>query len=235
MTKVTRAKAGKAKKPKKPKKPTKPAKPVGGISYGVLRGAVTGGARDKNPDKPHYNIKIKAGGESFSAVVNVESADKSEVLFFADADVFSQVPELAKLWKAKVKKLEALPEGWTPLPDHKAGTALDYVREKYVEKSEMTHLPFDGPGANDDVQDTVDFHVKRAKEQGASIFVFGAQFPGGVHDVHMNQGNSGKWKKDNGIFQDGGVVLVFPSGRHVAMLFAFQTQSWKTDDKGNPK
>ncbi len=246
------ASAGKAKKPKKPKKPKppkkpkepkpakkpkKPAKPKGhgGIQYGVLRGTIEGGERETDPNTPHCQIRLRAAGETWRVPVNVQSADGSEVLFYADPDVLAQTASLAKLWKAKVKQLQALPEGWTALPDHEPGVALDYVREKYVDKSEMTHLPFHGPGANDDVQDVVELYVERAVEQGATAFAFGEKFPGGVHDIHMNQGNKGKWKKDNGIYQDGAVILLFPSGRHVALLFAFQTQSWNTDGKGHPK
>ena len=50
----------------------------------------------------------------------------------------------------------------------------------------------------------------------------------------MNQGNSGKYKKDNGTFQDGALFVTYPGGKWRAFFFAFQSQSFKTDDKGNP-
>ncbi len=50
----------------------------------------------------------------------------------------------------------------------------------------------------------------------------------------MNQGNSGKYKKDNGTFQDGALFVNYPGGKWRAFFFAFQSQSFKTDDKGNP-
>ena len=30
-----------------------------------------------------------------------------------------------------------------------------------------------------------------------------------IHDIHMNQGNVEKWKGDNGIWQDGGILIHF--------------------------
>jgi uncharacterized protein YukJ len=50
----------------------------------------------------------------------------------------------------------------------------------------------------------------------------------------MNQGNSGKYKKDNGVYQDGRLVFQYPDGKWLAFYFAFQSQTFKTDAKGNP-
>jgi uncharacterized protein YukJ len=246
-----------AKKDKKKKKKKQPANPQPGggggggaknkgIRYGVLKGTVVSGARESDPHTPHYQITVRANRNgapsTWRCPVNVRSADDSEVMFFLDDNLLAQSPDksdLAKLWKKKLATLDGLADGFTALPDHEAGAALDYVREEYVTPNEMTHLPSDGPGANDDVQDVVEMLVGRAKDQGATIHVFGAMFEdaneAGVHDIHMNQGNDGKWKADNGVYQDGGLVMVFPSGRHAAMFFAFQTQSWNTDRNGNPK
>lgn len=254
--KKSRKKPAKTKKPSAAnKKPTSKAKKKSGaasrksgankgIDYGVLKGTVAGGEREAEATTPHYQIKVKAEEDgktiTWRCPVNVKSGDGSEVLFFVDSDLLKQSTErkaLAAMWKKKLKALDALADGFTALPDHEPGIALDYVREEYVAPEEMTHLPSDGPGANDDVQDTVEMYITRAKDQRGTIHVFGERFGSGagsgVHDIHMNQGNAGKWKKDNGIYQDGGIVITFPSGRHVAMLFAFQTQSWNTDEHGN--
>jgi uncharacterized protein YukJ len=50
----------------------------------------------------------------------------------------------------------------------------------------------------------------------------------------MNQGNRGKYKKDNGIFQDGALIFSYPNADWLAVFLAFQSQSFKTDDHGNP-
>jgi len=52
----------------------------------------------------------------------------------------------------------------------------------------------------------------------------------------MNQGNQpGKYFVDNGIYQDGGLLFYFSSrNRWAAVFTAFQSQSFYTDDTGNP-
>jgi hypothetical protein len=54
----------------------------------------------------------------------------------------------------------------------------------------------------------------------------------------MNQGNprAGGHAGDNGVWQDGGLLLWFPEAdRWVAVFLAFQSQSWHTDDQtGDP-
>jgi hypothetical protein len=66
--------------------------------------------------------------------------------------------------------------------------------------------------------------------------VFGFIPANGVHDIHMNQGNTGQFARDNGVRQDGALLLHFPAQfRWVAIFLAFQSQSFHTDDStGNP-
>ncbi len=51
----------------------------------------------------------------------------------------------------------------------------------------------------------------------------------------MNQGNSGKYKKDNGIYQDGAIFIEYPENKWRAFFFAFQSQTFDADDSGNPR
>jgi hypothetical protein len=53
----------------------------------------------------------------------------------------------------------------------------------------------------------------------------------GIHDIHMNQGNAGQFTKDNGVWQDGGLIFEFPGqNQWTAVFLKFQSQSWHTDD-----
>jgi hypothetical protein len=54
-----------------------------------------------------------------------------------------------------------------------------------------------------------------------------------MHDIHMNQGNpDGPFADDNGVFNDGGLILKFPD--HVTgLFFRFKTQFLPTDAQGN--
>ena len=58
----------------------------------------------------------------------------------------------------------------------------------------------------------------------------------GIHDIHMNQGNVEKWKGDNGIWQDGGILIHFEKEEEwIGIFLAFQSQSWCTDDEGHAR
>jgi uncharacterized protein YukJ len=85
-------------------------------------------------------------------------------------------------------------------------------------------------------------------QEGSVVYAFGDRWgpekkadqyfkfvPGnGIHDIHMNQGNSGKFKRDNGAYQDGCLLFNYPGGKWLAFFFAFQSQTFETDDNGNP-
>ena len=81
---------------------------------------------------------------------------------------------------------------------------------------------------------------------GAMVYAFGSRFgpqkgkdPSfhfspqlGVHDIHMNQGNSKKFAGDDGVFQDGALLINLPKGdQWIAVFLAFQSQSFHTDGK----
>ena len=108
-------------------------------------------------------------------------------------------------------------------------------------------LPFNLPGPDDDLNDQVDRVIQAAlAEEDAMVYAFGQRWgpedglrdkifgflPGnGVHDIHMNQGNSGRFVGDDGVWQDGGLFVYFPSvDRWTAIFLKFQSQSWHTDD-----
>ena len=63
--------------------------------------------------------------------------------------------------------------------------------------------------------------------------IFGFEPTNGMHNIHMNQGNSGRWKQDNGVYHDGGILIQFKD-YWVAIFLAFLTQSWCTDQNGDP-
>jgi len=111
----------------------------------------------------------------------------------------------------------------------------------------MRALPATEPGPDNDLADSLDHYVHRALgDPGARIYAFGERWgpengkpdkvfgfaPGnGMHDIHMNQGNSGAFVADDGVWQDGGLLLHFPGAdQWVGVFLAFQSQAWHTDD-----
>ena len=54
----------------------------------------------------------------------------------------------------------------------------------------------------------------------------------GIHDIHMNQGNTGRFVDDDGVYQDGGLLVQFADQHEwVAIFLKFQSQAWHTDDR----
>jgi uncharacterized protein YukJ len=223
-------------------RPKKKHAPIGEerMRYGVLKGRAI---KKKLGDKrsAHYRITVKAsrqgdGASTWEVRVDVRSAVGTRVLFHADADVTRCSKDraaIAESWIDRVALLSTLPTGWNALEQHRPGVALDYAREKYVDRAEMTELPFEGSAASDDIRDEVDFWISRAIAQKADFYVFGSRFDRkkghGVHDVHFNQGNAGVWKEHGGPYRDGAIVIHFSTGRTVALFFAFAVQSWDLD------
>jgi uncharacterized protein YukJ len=209
-------------------------------NYGVLKGTVAGHLRDADDD--HYQILVHAGKTVYRIACNVKSsAPKSpSTLLFQSR---TSLPD------ALTAQLKALAVGFTKLPSKPGGVAMDYVRGGLVTPKAMKPVPPDAPGVDNDLKDKLEAAaVKAMAQEGSVIYAFGAKWgpekkpdqyfrfvPGnGIHDIHMNQGNSGKYKKDNGVYQDGALFISFPENKWQVFFFAFQSQSFKTDNRGNP-
>jgi len=207
-------------------------------NYGVLKGKAIGAKREDDQSTPHYQVHILAGTGHNRIAVNAKSqSSPSELLFLVD-DNF-QHPLTARL--------PDLAQGFTPLPRTAGGQGLDYIRGNLFNRLDMRTLPSTLPGPDNDLSDQLEHFVKRAiQEPDAMVYAFGQRWgpepqtrdkifnflPGlGIHDIHMNQGNVSPFLGDDGVWQDGGLVLQFLSTRQwVAIFLAFQSQAWHTDD-----
>jgi uncharacterized protein YukJ len=207
--------------------------------YGVLTAKVVDRLREGSGDTPHYQLRLKGDdGTDYRAAVNVKSQQApSDLLYLLDDDLHHPV----------TAAVEALGAGWHPLPAQRGGPNLDYVRANLFDPAKMRPLPPDAEGPDNDLPDLLEHYVQRAiADPAARLLVFGQRWgpegdkkdkifgflPGnGVHDVHMNQGNSGQFARDDGVFQDGGMLFHFPGeSRWVGVFLAFQSQAFHTDD-----
>ena len=207
--------------------------------YGVLAGQVVDCRAEGGTDTPHYQIHVRGGGDDFRVAVNVLSQQApSELLYLADERFRHPV----------VQELPNLAGGFTPLPSAPGGLALDFIRGNLFDQTLLQPVPATAPGPDNDLADKLDHFVRRAStDPDARVYAFGQRWgpeahtrdkvfgflPGnGVHDIHMNQGNSGRFRGDDGVWQDGGVLLHFPAqDQWVAIFLAFQSQAWHTDDQ----
>ncbi|HRH77078.1 MAG TPA: DUF2278 family protein, partial [Cellvibrionaceae bacterium] len=179
----------------------------------------------------------------YRIAINVASQlSPAEVEYFIDPQ-FSH-PFLAQL--------EELPLGWQPLQPKPGGPALDYIRTNLFDPRKLVPLPFNVMGPDNDLNEKLDTYIQRAMaDEDAVLYAFGERWgpennkkdkifafsPGnGVHDIHMNQSNVGAFVKDDGVYQDGGLLIYFPHQQQwIGIFLKFQSQGWHTDDSTGHK
>jgi uncharacterized protein YukJ len=209
-------------------------------NYGVLKGRILDGRQERYEESPHYQILVE--GEKnlkYRVAVNVMSRySESEILYYASE----------KYHNKNISLLKDLPYGFTSMKDENKNMGLDYIRGKIMSgRKQMVLTPHNKPGPSNDLNDFFHSYIKNSKQYRDDIYVFGSKYGPedrvdpifgfepmqGMHNVHMNQGNADRWKRDNGIWQDGG-ILIRKKDRWIAIFLAFVTQSWKTNNEGDP-
>ncbi|WP_052410169.1 YukJ family protein [Paenibacillus durus] len=199
--------------------------------YGVLKGMIVGTRAERDFDKTHYILEAKGeNGRKYTVPINVRSTDvsKPDLLYYVsdqyDASAITILPELEP--------------GFHKIDYHNgvnAEIAVDFIRSGLFNPNEMLIVPYDQPGPDNDLNDFIDKNMKLALDNpNATVYVYGTLFNRtGIHNVHMNQGNSRIAAQENGTYHDGCVLIQFKDN-WVAYFLAFQTQSWCTDDDGKP-
>jgi uncharacterized protein YukJ len=208
-------------------------------NYGVLSGSVID-HRLASGANAHFQLHVVDDDAThYRIAVNVESRlQPSELEYLIDSNFSHPI----------LNVVAALPPGWNVLDEHKpGGAALDFIRGNLFNRDDMRQLPFDVPGPDNDLNEKLAHYVRRASaDEQATVYAFGQRWgpepgrsdkifgfvPGnGVHDIHMNQGNVGQFVRDDGVYQDGALLLHFPAQEQwVAIFLKFQSQTWHTDD-----
>jgi uncharacterized protein YukJ len=208
-------------------------------SYGVLKGKIVD-TKQGSIETPHFQVHIQANQVDYRIAINTMSQDSpADVLYFVSEDFKSE----------DITILPTLGYGFTKIDKNNHVIALDYVRGGLFDPSKMIPLPPDKEGPDNDLNEKIQRYTEEAQSKDATVYAFGERWgpearkkdryfqflPGnGIHDIHMNQGNSKGWEKDDGIWQDGGVLIHFEKeNRWVGIFLAFQSQSWCTDDHGH--
>ena len=218
---------------------------MGSRRYGVFSGRVLDRRAETSGKSPHYQILLEGGGERFRAAVNTRSGTshhrKSKLLYLADDEFRHPITEL----------LEGVDDGFRAVEARPDGLAIDYQRGGLFDHRHMRRIPSNRPGPRNDLVDELDYRVARAiADPAIRLHVYGTRWgpeprepdlifgfrPGnGIHDIHMNQGNRDEHWHDNGVWSDGALFFHKPARRRwLAIFLAFQTQSWDTDERGNP-
>jgi uncharacterized protein YukJ len=211
-------------------------------NYGMLKGKAIE-VRPGAGQNPHYQVRIVDDTTDYRIAINVQSALSPSELEYLIDDRFTH-PITSMLQEA--------PLGFTHITSKPGTTALDYIRGNLFDRTKMRILPFNVPGIDNDLNEKIDGVMQRAvADEEALVYAFGERWgpeqnkkdkyfgflPGnGIHDIHMNQSNVGQFKGDDGVWQDGGVIVYFPGQQQwVAIFLKFQSQGWHTDDKTGHK
>jgi uncharacterized protein YukJ len=187
---------------------------------------------------PHYQVLVNDGNVKHRIAINVKSKESpSELLYFLNENLDHPI----------IKDLIGLKMGFNQVNSKPGGIALDFIRGNLFDATQMKPLPYDVPGADNDLNELIGLYIERAiASEDANLYAFGEKWgpepdvkdkyfgflPGnGIHDIHMNQGNAGQFQKDNGVWQDGALLIHYPSrNQWVGIFLAFQSQSFHTDD-----
>jgi uncharacterized protein YukJ len=181
-------------------------------NYGVLKGYATD-RRLGTGSTPHFQIRISDGSTDHRIAVNVKSQAFPSELLYHIVDDFRH-PLSADLL--------ALGLGYHQLPSKPDSLALDFIRGNLFDVRKMKPLPHNVAGPDNDLNELLDRYVQRAmREEVTFVYAFGERWgpetsadryfgfkPGnGIHDIHMNQGNLQQWQGDDGVWQDGGLLI----------------------------
>jgi uncharacterized protein YukJ len=217
------------------------------VTYGVLKcRAIERTTERQDKQSPHFQVLAKDNNNQYRLAINAKSVVSPFDLLYLVNDNFNH---------PIVSQLVNLPLGFKEIleSERKAGgISLDYIRGNLFDVKKMKPLPADAPGQDNDVNDILDLYIQRAinSPNTTDLYVFGEPWgepwkpepqpdkifgfkPGrGIHNIHMNQGNKGKFGQENGVYQDGGLLIHFGDrNQWVAAFFAFQSQSFHTNDQ----
>ncbi|KAK4172032.1 hypothetical protein QBC36DRAFT_382108 [Triangularia setosa] len=199
--------------------------------YGIWKGTPTKWDGTAKPGHGHITFSDTTSTR-LDAAINVESKSSDSRL------VYWVIRDLQTVSVAFTQSLQSLPRGFHPQQStlQTGSVGLDFLRLRLFRPQDGVLLSHNAPGTGHSILDYLNPILNQAVLQKAEIYLFGEPYSDktGIHDIHMNQGNSGQWRRDNGIFQDGGIILSFPDGHWEGIFLAFAVQTYKTDDQGMP-
>ncbi|KAH8658124.1 hypothetical protein BX600DRAFT_439293 [Xylariales sp. PMI_506] len=185
---------------------------------------------------PHGSLVFSDGSTKYrqlSSAINVKSTGSDpDLVYWSSNDFQHPITERLQTLEPGFHSLTGSEQG----PD---GLALDLLRGNLLNISQGTILQTNVAGPHNDIVDDLTEIFSDAIDAKATVYLFGQQYsptPDGIHDIHMNQGNTGRasWTRENGIYQDGSILLQYPDGHWVSVFIAFASQATETTSGGQP-
>ena len=202
--------------------------------YGVLVGTLQKYYCDRPfSEKAYYhcNIKVRAGKKFYRCPVDLD----------CKKDAHGVQWRVIELNPGALQQVLHFQEGWHPLDSVSGSGALDYYLSPELQSANESSMAIPdsenhgqnvnaplcpswqygtGPAAFKDLEPLL---VAAHK-----LFIFGEPFRtgNGVHNIHQNQGDppDSQWYPENGIWQDGAVIVLRHNKTVAALLCKFNTQ-----------
>ena len=207
--------------------------------YGVLVGTLHNYYCDRffsDTEYYHCNLKVRVGARVFRCPVDLDSKKAADGMHW----------RVVELEPDAFQPLIHFREGWHWLDSEPGSGALDYYRSPELQPTgECMEVLSDSFTSGGIAQGALHalwkygtgraaFHdLEPLLVQSRKLFIFGEPFRRGrgVHNIHQNQGDPphSRWHQENGIWQDGAVVVQRRDKTIVAFLCKFKTQSFFPD------
>lgn len=209
--------------------------------YGVVVGTFASFAREDPNDFGHWyhgKLRISTPAGEYEAALDVDTPGGAGVSYRLVSGLSTQDFSL----------LAALGPGFTALAPVGASGALDYVRSPILRNRLHFRFPartgrwwarlarLFSPWVRSDGDNALDV-LEPLVRASARLYVLGEPYTSGlgVHNVHMNQGDPpGSHQDDDGIWQDGAVIVQGSDSSFTVWQVKFNAQSLTTDDSGLP-
>jgi uncharacterized protein YukJ len=183
-----------------------------------------------------YEVHVVDSDLGYRLAINVKSVQSPpELLYYIDENYSHDI----------LANFKDLALGFTALKSKASSIALDYIKRDLFDYKKMKtakHIT----GADNELAELIEKYIDLAiRTSDAAVYAFGQRWgpekkrrdqyfgfkPGnGIHDIHMNQGNTGEFEKDNGSYQDGALFIHFPAkDQWIAIFLAFQSQTFLSD------
>lgn len=209
--------------------------------YGVLAGTLTGHERDTPDDQGrwyHVHLHVSAPAGSYRCAVDVDSK----------ASAIGVQWKVLNATPATVGPATGVAPGYHDLAPAQSAGALDLIRHPaFADAPGCVFIVAPPPWlaglfprrpwkAGSNLEASV--ALESILVAGRRTLVWGEPFTSGLgmHNVHQNQGDpaGSQWWDENGIWQDGGVMVERPDGALDVFVSKFSSQASRTDDDGHP-
>jgi hypothetical protein len=207
--------------------------------YGVLVGTLHTYYCDRAfSDREYYhcNLKVRAGARVFRCPVDLDSKKDADGMHW----------RVVELESDSLQPVLHFRDGWHPLDSEPGSGALDYYRSPELQPTGECMEALPDSGNHDTIAERVSHaswkfgtgpdafrDLEPLLVHSRKLFVFGEPFRRGhgVHNIHQNQGDppQSRWHQENGIWQDGAVVVQRHNKTIAAFLCKFKTQSFFPD------